>query len=228
MMSKYPLTDDEALLLDGKVGAEAQALIDSAKERIALRASGSQELSDKDRKFIVDVVAEARKKGLLRKGHAAMRHCPCCGKEGGYAVYARTSRNHRKGEPNRDKPKMLSGVTLADDFIRITGYPRLATCAACYSRLVPHLKLALEGLEVELPEDLQDTRRWRRHRLMKCEKCSWDGLEAEMGLRRTLMGDGMYPATCPKCQAQNVVFGPEIVKFTGSYKLLPLEGAESP
>lgn len=214
----YELTDDEAVLLDGRVNEKAQQAIDAAKRRIALRAIYS-DLTEKERAFISAVVDEAREKKLLRARHDGMVACPVCEKRGGYAKHKRSGRFHRKGDADCRKPIKLSGYSFADDFIVISGYPRLSACRDCVTKLVPYLKSALADVETQLPEMLGPSR-FIRAEIHECSKCGWRGDETRMRRLPAIM-QGHYPGGCPNCDAQNTAFGPTLVKGLRQYVALP-------
>jgi predicted nucleic-acid-binding Zn-ribbon protein len=63
----------------------------------------------------------------------------------------------------------------------------------------------------------------KRVDVMHCKKCDWRGPESDMGLMRTLMGDGFYHGKCPKCEAKNMLFVHEIETVSGQFVLVPVE-----
>lgn len=208
-MSGFDLTDDEALLLDGKCSPKAQALVDAAKLRVAARSQFAH-LSAVDAGFIADVVSHAAAEKKLVYQTRAIDKCKLCGAGGEYARHARTTRSHRRGQINYDRPIRIGGIELRERFVIVTGYVSLGACSACMERLKPDLRAALADLNVEMPDALAGERRWKRWPVVECSKCKWRGHEGEMGKLRTLMGDGWYPGQCPKCPAQNMPFSQAI------------------
>jgi len=226
MEQKVELTDEELLLLDGKVSPEIQTLIDNIRDRLLIEKKYS-ELSELEAKLIQDVVEEAKKTYLLIFQYKRLRHCSTCNKSAGYAVYKRSSRHHRKGEPNYDKPLTFLGVELAKRFITWQGHATLGCCDSCFKKLQPYLTTALVGFPVELPEELyaEGEFKYKAYRLAECTKCGWKGHEGQMGKSRTVMGNGFYPNTCPSCKSKNEILSSNpIVKIDyGKYVPVRIE-----
>lgn len=216
MAIEVMLTDAELLLLDGKCGESVQKEVDAAK----FRATLSTELTDRERVFISAVASEARKHGRLLWRCTYISSCPITGERPGYYTYPRSSRTHRKGDPNYSKPIKIRAVELADRFISFEGCVTLGGKEEAVRKLIPQLKVALKDIPCELPAALQpdDAPRYRRHEKVKCSKCGWEGIEAQMGSRPTLMGNGTYPAVCPDCGAENGLFA-NVIKRTGEFEV---------
>lgn len=225
MSTSVTLEDSELLLLDGHCSPSVQQTVNSAKQRLSM----AQALPNVDPKlagFIADVVSEAWNNNALVHQHTRLRSCPICGQKAGYYVYDRWSRNHRKGEPNYDKPKYLSGVELADRFIRMTGYASLGCCNSCFEKAIPFLKEKLKGVPAEIPEALTGEKpKFKRYKRSKCKKCGWTGHEGEMRKLRTIMGDGYYPGGCPKCDNESSLFNQSFESLDG-YEIVEVKNQD--
>lgn len=203
-MPSVILTDEELAILDGKCSEKIQKEVDAAKSRISA-ASTYAHLTPLQAGFIADAVSEAKNTGLLVKRGVGLSYCPVCKKSGGYAVYKRSSRFHRKGEKDFSKPLTLYGIELADRFVSIKGYASCGCCRECFDTILPDLKKALEGVRAQLPKDLQTTP-FKKFKKMKCNKCGWEGHEGQMR-KLPVMFEGYYPGGCPSCEAENRPLG---------------------
>lgn len=214
---RLELTDEEVLLLDGKCRESVQHEVELAKSRTAMREKTDNAAIAA---FVVKVAAVATKDKKLIQKSVGLTYCGVCKKSAGYHEYKRTSRYHRKGEPNYKMPKRLSGVDLKCSTIRVDGHASVGCCLSCFCEATPHLVAALEGVDCELPESLRSEgyQPVKRVGVRECTKCGWSGPETEMGQEMTLMGDGYFPASCPKCSAKNSLFVTN-VKHTGEYVL---------
>jgi len=217
---QYTIPDEELILLDGRCCAETQSVIDEAKLRLDLRTLFAG-LTDAEAKFITEVKATAEKERRLVFRTSYGSYCSLCGKSAGYVPHSRTSRYHRKGQPNYDKPKTFSGVDLYPGCVSIKNRFSLGCCADCWKKVKPSLQLALRNVQAEIPEGITDVKpAVKRHPVMKCTQCQWTGPESEMGLLRTLMGDGFYHGICPKCSAKNTLFNNQVAIVHGEYVLV--------
>lgn len=215
MSTEVSLEDSELIVLDGRCTAEVQEKVNAAKDRISM-AKTLQGSDPKIAGFVADVVSEAKKNGLLRHAYCRLRTCKICGQTAGYYVYSRNGRNHRKGQPDYNHPKYLSGVELADRFISMQGYATLGCCNACFEKALPLLKSVLKDVRAQIPESLSGLpTRFKRFDRRKCKKCGWIGHEGEMRQLRTLMGDGYYPGGCPKCENESSLFNNSFERVEG-------------
>lgn len=223
-----PLTNEECLLLDGKVSEKAQAVVNIAKRQIdtAQRLSA---LTEAQAAFVSDVVTEAVQSGRLICRPESMRRCGVCGKSAGYAVHARNGRYHRKGDRNLDRPLALNGFQFRHDFIEMKGYPSLACCRECFTVLKPFLAAELESVRAVIPEAITGhPPRFTRLDNKRCTQCGWTGHEGEMRRRRTILGDGTYAAGCPKCSAENLLFGPALIENQSGFTLTESQPCSTP
>lgn len=230
--SRFDLTDDEAILLDGRVRVEVQPLVDMAKKRINARLV-FHNLSDADRKFLVALQEEARSNGILVIRHARITNCPVCKKVGfngeRYAKYKRRTSLHEKGDINFSKPLKMAAVDLAHRFVTVDGYVALGCCSECLERLRPDIRYALTGIRAQLPEQLTGVpSEFRKWSIRHCKKCDWEGSEEEMGEDYALMG-GKYKSTCPNCGAKNQAFGPIYIDIvTGKFVVSSVQKERTP
>jgi hypothetical protein len=195
------LTDPEIVLLDGKVRDEVQPEVDAAKARLDA-IEDHPDLPDHLARFVADAVTEARANGRLVWHHDRIRSCPLCGRYGGYAKF---KSGPRRGQSNTNRPLSFNGVELARRFVTMEGHVTLGGCVECVETAEPTLRDALRGVEAQVPDRLRADGEPKRVRyaLRRCTECGWEGHEGEMGRRRTIMGDGTYPAACPSCKALN-------------------------
>lgn len=204
------LTASEASLLDGRVGDKAQAVVDRAKDTLALSSSG---LAEKEAAMVAKIVATAREKGRLTYSRKPIRACPCCGRNEGYYLHTRTGKYHRKGQPNYKAPKTFMGYGMDEGFVTIQHHISVGYCDQCKPRVDPVLLPLLAGIEADYPSYWSEApHRFKRFDNKVCTACGWEGHEGEMRKARTLMGDGYYPAGCPNCTAANGPLGPWPIK----------------
>lgn len=212
------LTAEEAALLDGRVSAAAQSVVERAKEVLALSSSG---LSEKEAAMVAEIVATARSRGRLTFAPRRIEACPCCGRRDGYYPHQRSGKYHRKGEPNYKTPKTFAGYDLDQGFIVMQGHIGVGFCETCRERVEAVLLPLLAGVEAEYPERWHGApQRFRRFDHKRCTACGWEGHEGEMRQFRTLMGDGAYPGGCPKCPAENLPLGRRVIEPRDGFSLV--------
>lgn len=205
------LTDDELVLLDGRCGPEVQPTVDAAKARIAAwrRLEG---VPRHIAALVADVVSEAQENGRIVFWRAHMTTCRVCNRNDGYWPHARSSRYHRRGQPNYNNPKTLGGYEFARRSVTIQNHVSVGGCDDCVSQARPHIIAALADVRAEVPKELTGHEpTWRRFTLAHCEQCGWDGHEGQMIKLRTLMGDGWYAGECPKCHAKNLPLARNVI-----------------
>lgn len=228
---KSELSDKELILLDqhrDELSDATRALVDSAKARLLygpeLELMGyTGDYNEKAGAFITGVVNQAKNNGVVKYMRCSIRYCSLCGDSAGYAVYARSSRNHRKGDRNLDKPLVMSGVDFADSFVRIQNHTSLGGCQTCITKLKPLLLRDLADMPCELPCELTGKPpQWEKIRYYECSKCDWIGPETLMKREYTLMGGGTYPAGCPKCPAKNGLLQTQL-KVSDKFEMRKIE-----
>lgn len=219
------LNDDEMLLLDGKCSEEVQAKVNIVKSQIAMKAKLTS-IKPEFASFIADTVERAKTYGALSCTYKGLRYCKVCNATAGYALYTRSTRWHRKGDKNMDRPLTLSGIELAQGFISFQGYANLGCCNKCWAEIKPLLVKELEGVEAEIPTSITGKPpEFKKYDNRKCTVCGWTGHEGLMGRSCTLMGDGTYPSTCPKCNQKDGLFEHKINSAPG-FAVLPIKKPE--
>src|SRR5690606_29356435 len=98
-------------------------------------------------------------------------------------------------------PLAFAGRELAFRYVSFQGYPTLGGCVECVESALPHIREALRGIPVQLPETLRPEGEPKRvkYQRRRCKKCGWEGHEGQMGRLPTMLGDGTYPGKCPSC-----------------------------
>lgn len=215
MKTKIELPDEAIILLDGKFGPEIQSIVNIVKERLAIPYS---ELSEEEKKFLIDVKREAINSGKLIYQGKRIRYCDVCGKNAEYAKYPRSGRNHRKGETDWSKQLLFNGIELAERFITMSGYASLGCCELCFNKLLPLLKEFLKTIKAELPDILAGPIKYKFNQNKKCNKCGWTGHEEQMIKLTAIMG-GQYPGECPNCHEGNRFLGKTIIEDDKGYTI---------
>jgi hypothetical protein len=217
------LTDAELVWLTGHCRPEVQAEVDKAKAR--LEAARKYDLPHSLAGLVADVVSEATTEGRLVHFSERIRYCSWCRRDAGYYRY---KSGYNRGQINPKKPLYFTGMEFARRFIRVRNHITLGACTDCVSLALPTIKAALVGVPVQLPPTLQTEgeQLWERHENRECTKCGWVGHEGEMGRRRTLMGDGTFPSSCPSCKAFNDI-GVTVVKSVDGFVVAPVAGPEA-
>ena len=215
----FDLTDDVAVLLDGKVDPKQQTKVDAAKRRVSMRTTFA-DLNDAQRKFLDAVVSEATCKGRLVYQTTQLRRCNVCGEACEYRKVARTSKRKRRGDTDYDSPIYLSGIEFADCFVRMTGFPSVGACKKCVAELMPKIEQVLADVPHERKRWPSGPSKWTQYAHKHCKVCGWRGHEGQMERRPTIMGDGTYPAKCPSCGAENHLFQTNVETVDG-YTCVP-------
>lgn len=218
------LSDDLLLLLDGKGDEILQKQIDAVKNRRELE-SLHPETNSKQAKLITEIVSRATTNGRLRFNHKSLTSCGVCGKRAGYLKF---KSGPRKGQSNYDRPLYMEGVDLDDSFVTIKGHAGLGCCRECWNAIQPLVIESLSGVGAELPERLMGKpQEFKRYDMRECTKCGWIGSERLMGKKRTIMGDGFYPASCPSCNVENTLFGPTLIKSHEGHEMFRIQPQEA-
>jgi len=218
------LEAEELVRLDGKVNDKAQAVVDMAKTDITIKQK-YEHLSENETAMIARIIATAQEKGRLTYSRVPIRSCPCCKANKGYHKYPRSSRYHRKGDPNHDRPILISGYDLDQGFVTMKYTIFVGYCDDCASRITPVLQDMLSTVRAEIPKALGGSH-YKRFDKKRCDACGWEGHEGEMIKLRTVLGDGKYPGECPTCGKQNRPFGPLRIKTISGFALVPIEEME--
>lgn len=232
---KVHLNHSELRTLDGRCSAKVQAVV-------------NQMLSEAGLAYLYNVPAHiaamaqtiiniAKGKGKIEYRVQNASHCPCCDRREGYYVYGRTTYikafgnrlpNHVKGQPDYSNPKRFTVYDLGRSCVTNTVFE--GYCELCAPAIEPVLKAELPKIDYDHPMFydkpvwLGMNTRFKHYARRKCKDCGWEGGENEMGKRHTLMGDGRYPAICPKCGAESLVFGRNPFESAPGFVLIPVGG----
>lgn len=221
MTAAVNLTDAELLLLDGRCSDDVQKAVDLAKAR-SVQAASHPDLTPAEVALLTKVLHEAKTHGRLVWQFRNTRSCSLCDKTYDFHRY---KSGPRRGERNTSKPKMHRGVELAPRFVTFQGSVTVGGCVECMERMAPVIAAAIEaeGLRVQLPPrliaEMPDAQRWVKDPHRECQACGWTGGESEMGKRRTMFGDGWYPAECPSCGEANVGLGRTVIKTVDGFTM---------
>lgn len=214
MSTKISLTDEELLELDGRCNQGTQKRIDHVKKRMSLRSQ--YDVSDGIADLLASVLEEAHENGILIYSYRRIRFCAACNKIYSFAKYSRSSKYHRRGDKNPDRPILLDAMEFARRSIRVQEYITVGCCLECLKIVKPLLPSVLEDVRAELPEELTGRKPlFKRYENRKCTQCGWEGHEGEMRKLRTVFNDGWYLGGCPNCPAVNDLGGHPIESFEG-------------
>lgn len=192
-MRKVELTDEELLLLDGKVGEKAQGIVEQAK--LALQHAELGPLGS-------EVLRLALEQGEFKCNYTSLRYCGICKKSAGYAKF-KGGRN--RGQDNHKRPLYFSGIEFMPGFITMRGYASNGGCKECVGDLPNRIWKYI--VEKDLPiQGVGADARWAKENLRKCKSCGAEFGEFDMYIRQALMGDGWLHAGCPSCEEQSSLF----------------------
>jgi len=179
-MEKYSvkLSLSELKLLDGRVSKEAQEVVDTAKKE----AGYGFELPVMNR-----ILREAEERGELTWTWKEIRSCPYCDKHYTYHPYVTNGKYARKGEPNYSRPKYYRGVQFNVGFISFQGHGDMCIDCLKEKRVLERLidYILDHDLEIEIQQEMR---------------------ASEMGKKPAMFGSGSYPAICPHCGAESMLF----------------------
>ena len=210
-MPYVTLSDEELLILDGRVNGKVQQMIDTLK--------AEQGYLDIGHPFLAKVVQRAVSENQLRLQHGTkLSHCPICDK---YKTYAKYRSGPNRGMQNYDRPIYLYGTAFNQGFVVTLGQPELAICGDCAKEGVPKIVdyILDHNLAVELRND--ERSRFVREEQRQCFACQEMMWQFDMALEPAIM-EGFYHATCPHCGATHNPFG-TAHKVTGEYRAVPVE-----
>lgn len=220
---KVELCLDEILRLDGACRPEIQLVVEQARTTVELAKELPQPLA----KMVSTVLGVAETDGRLVYERTNVRRCPCCGRSDGYWPVRRSTRYKTRGKPDYDKPRLFCAWGLQRRFLHIQNHLSVGVCETCAPQVLPVLRARLDGVKAEIPEALlgrPSTWKWKQNR--ECTQCGWSGHEGQMIEERTIMGDGWYPAKCPKCNAGGAFSS--AVKLADGFTLVPAADAGAP
>lgn len=205
-MREIKLTDEELLLLDGRVNPDAQLVIESAKKALEHASLGS---------LGAEVIRLALEQGQFKWNHTSLSYCSICKKSAGYAKY-KSGRN--RGGNNYKRPLYFGGIEFMRGFVSIKGFASNGGCHACVGKLKDELIQYI--LDKNLPVMLPENTKWLKEDIQKCYKCNTEFGNFSAYLDRTIMGDGFYYCGCPVCDAESRFLGRNFE--TVGHKMVPI------
>ena len=201
------LTDDELLCLDGKTDREeVVSKIKVVKLRREVKEGGVSAWFSK-------VIVAAIERGKLDvHGRSGGYSCEKCGESA--TVYPKYQRGPKKGQTNHNKkPWGARRMVVAG----------LHFCVGCFTDTLKGeiSALAEKGdarFEIVFSGFTSSVVKENKRICPKCNEPCWD---FDMGLSRTLMGDGHYYGKCPHCGFESLPFG-NTFNHTGHWRLAPV------
>lgn len=222
-LKKYTveLSLEELEIINGKVSIEAQEVINLAKKEGSYGFSLS---------IMNELLREAEEKGELSWRYKDIRSCKYCDeKPYDYYRYTRNSRYRTKGEKNYDKPKYYRGIKFNEGFVTIQGQGDMCgECCEKHNVINTLIDYILDkDLKIQIQKNNYKESRYLKDAIRICFNCENEMTESEMGKSSTMMGDGYYPSTCPKCDSKGSAFG-NSHKTTNKFKhrLNPMHSEE--
>lgn len=212
------LTYKEIVMLDGNARDCVQKVVDQAKTENSIGLDS----------FSNEVIRKAIEQGKLSWGSKKICKCLyCSNKPRGYEKYRSSSRYHRKGDTNYDKPLLYYAVDPMQGFVIFNGGEGM--CTDCWEGKYKN-KIIQYILDNDLPVEIQkndfaDTK-YVKDVERKCYSCGKTMYESEMGVERTFMGNGNYPAKCPHCGAVSAFLGKNH-ELTGNFRMVKLKEDEN-
>lgn len=216
-MIRIELSYDEMILLDGKVGSAAQKIIDFEKRK----KNYGFEFD-----FINEAIAVALENGYIRKSNDTMRHCKYCDKKYDYYEYKSTTKYHRKGEKNHEKPVRYAGIKFVSSNVLFSGTADICMdCAKKYNVVERTYKYIVDK---NMPIEIQIfgyTTKYKKDDMQICKNCNKEIYESEMGRSPTIFDGGSYPSTCPYCKSEST-FGNHH-QYTNKYRMILATGVNN-
>jgi len=158
------LTYPELLLLDGKVSASVQTVINLAKKEAGFGF---------DLPILNEILRKSEETGTLTWRFKTIDSCPYCDKARGYAKHTRGGRYHRKGEPNTKRPLCYNGVAFNEGFISFKGWGDM--CRDCFQKkniLGQLIDCILDrDLKIQIQENNYRPTRYLKDEIRICFKC---------------------------------------------------------
>ena len=187
---KIELNDNELILLDGKVGSEAQEMVNEAKSRVSFKTK-YPDFTQRQTDFIANVINVAQSEKRLSFYDHQFTYCSICNKG---TIFGR-------------QKKTFHGKELQNSHVTFKGVPTLGGCTRCINSVLPALKEELKTVRAELPPILSSTEYpYQRFNKANCTKCRWKGNETEL-----LEVGGR--SGCPKCGTHNAPFSDDVIKI---------------
>lgn len=193
------LSYDELALIDGKIGAAGQKIIDNAKRE---RSYGMPI------PLLNRVLLESEKSGVLTWRVKNIRECPLCDKKRSYHKHPRSGRHHRKGDPDTNKPVHYGGVAFNEGFVVFAGQGDCCIdCFTAHKMKETIIDYILEkDLKIQIQKNDYKPTRYTKDPIRVCFDCKEKIQESKMGMLPAIFG-GSYPGECYKCSAKSIPFG---------------------
>jgi hypothetical protein len=192
---------DELMILDGKVSEKAQCVINVAKKESSYGFNMP---------VMNEVIKKAEEIGKLTWTYKQIKSCNYCSdKKYDYHRYPRSGKYHNKGDKNYNKPKYYSGIKFNEGFVTIQGSGDMCRECCESNKVIQQLiDYVLDNdLKVEIQKNDYKDGKYLKDPIQICYSCEYEMTESEMGRNSTMIGDGTYPSTCPKCDAKASAFG---------------------
>ncbi len=208
---RVDLTAEELLLLDGKVRADVQEIVNAVKMAQSVH----------QHPIVGATIADSLKTGRFRYEIDRIQYCRLCNSSAGYAKHKRSGRYHNKGGDNHKKPLYMQGIRLNPGFVRIAGHGDF--CCKCDAKDRITTSIIETILSKQLPIELVGNKRtqFKRDDVRICRSCNKEMYESEMGREMTMMGDGYYPSKCPHCGTKSNLFASH--GTSPKFRMLPVE-----
>lgn len=201
---------EELKELDGKVSEAAQKVIDQVKKEYAYGFSLP---------IINEILRKSEETGELTWRYKQIRSCDYCDKKHDYYRYPRSGRYHSKGDKNFNNPIYYSGIKFHEGFVTVQGLGDMCSeCNEKYNIINQLIDYILDNdLKIQIQKNDYRDSRYLKDDIRICYSCDYEMAESEMGKESTIMGDGYYPSSCPKCSAKSSAFG-KSHKTTNKFK----------
>lgn len=197
--------------MDGNVSEKVQQTINLAKKENSYGL---------DLPILNEILLKSEGTGRLKWHYKDIRSCSLCDKKYSYHKYARSSRNHYKGETNYDSPMYYRGLAFNEGFITFQGSGDF--CCECDSdKNLTHqlIDYILDNdLKIEIQKNDYRNTKYKRDDMRICFQCEEEIYESEMGKLPAIAG-GYYPGQCPKCGAKSLPFG-KSHKVTDKFRMV--------
>jgi len=191
-MREIKLSDEELLLLDGKVSPDAQKIINWVKT--------INQYADIGDRTYAEIIALAAAKGALRCNSRELNSCPC----GKSREYRTLTRGRNRGKKDFDHPIRFYGVSFMDGFVTVQGHSNFGYCHECGEKAIQTIAQYIQNhdLKIEIPGESK----WIKEEKGVCKSCGKDMWQFDMMLSPTWQRDGYYYSDCPHCGAEGGLF----------------------
>ena len=191
-MREISLSDEEILLLDGRVNESAQEVINYVKK--------IDEFADVGDRVYAEIIVQALSKGELNISYRDISRCSC----GRTTEYRKITRGRNRGKLDFDHPIRIRGISFMDGFVVINGHSEFGFCQGCGEKAKQAILNYIKVHDLPIQTDKESD--WIKEDAKICRGCKEQIWEFDMGLEYTIMGDGRYYSKCPKCGAEGGLF----------------------